>query len=158
MNEDKKAYRKLSFAKPPHVMVVDSRFYDDLADNLLAGVKAVLDTQGATFEHFTVPGALEVPAAIEMGVKTARFDAYVALGCVIRGETTHYEIVSGESSRALMDISVKHSLCLGNGILTVENKQQAIARANPAELDKGGGAAQAALEMLAFKHTLFGHS
>ncbi len=151
MNEDKKAYKKLSFDKPPHVMVVEARFYEDIADNLFAGAKAVFDANGATYERFTVPGSLEIPAAVEMAVRAGRFDAYLALGCVIRGETSHYDIVAGESSRGLMDLSVKHGIALGNGILTVESRQQAEARANPADMDKGGGAAQAALEMAVLK-------
>lgn len=154
MNEDKKTYKKLAFAKIPHVMVVEARFYEEIADNLFAGVKAVMESNGATYERFTVPGSLEIPAAVEIGERSGKFDAYVALGCVIRGETSHYDIVAGESSRGLMDLSIKHGLCLGNGILTVESKQQAMARANPADMDKGGGAAQAALEMVALKQQL----
>ncbi len=154
MNEDKKAYQKLTFDKAPHVMVVEARFYEEIADNLFDGAKAVFETNGASFERFTVPGALEIPAAIEMGARAGRFDAYVALGCVIRGETTHYDIVAGESSRGLMDLTIKHAIPLGNGILTVESKQQAMARANPADMDKGGGAAQAALEMVALKQQI----
>lgn len=154
MNEDKKTYKKLAFAKIPHVMVVEARFYEEIADNLFAGVKGVLESNGATYERFTVPGSLEIPAAVEIGERSGKFDAYVALGCVIRGETSHYDIVAGESSRGLMDLSIKHGLCLGNGILTVESKQQAMARANPADMDKGGGAAQAALEMVALKQQL----
>ncbi|MFA5591958.1 MAG: 6,7-dimethyl-8-ribityllumazine synthase [Micavibrio sp.] len=151
MNEDKKSYGKIDFIKKPHVMVVEARFYEDIADMLFAGAKAVFDMNGATYERFTVPGALEIPAAVEMGVQSGRFDAYLALGCVIRGETSHYDIVAGESSRGLMNISTGHGIALGNGILTVESRPQAEARANPAEMDKGGGAAQAALEMAALK-------
>lgn len=156
MNEDKKTPQKITFAKPPRVMVVEARFYDDIANDLFAGVKAVLDLHGATYERFAVPGALEIPAAVEMGVQAKRFDAYVALGCVIRGETSHYDIVAGESARGLMDLSIKHALPLGNGILTVESKGQARERANPEEMDKGGGAAQAALQMLALKYSMAG--
>lgn len=154
MNEDKKAYKKPDFAKPPHVMVVEARFYEDLGDMLFDGARAVLEANGATYERFTVPGALEIPASVELGVRAGRFDAYLALGCVIRGETGHYDIVAGESSRGLMDISIKHGAAIGNGILTVENKQQAVARANPSDMDKGGGAAQAALEMAALKQRI----
>lgn len=154
--DDPKEFRKLSFKAKPHVMIVEARFYDDIGDMLLEGATAVLETQGASFEKFTVPGALEIPAAIEFGVQSGRFNAYLALGCVIRGGTTHYEIVSGESSRALMDLSVKHALCLGNGILTVENMAQAVERADMKQLNKGGGAAQAALEMLVIKQSLLG--
>lgn len=156
MNEDKKAYQKLSFKKAPHVMVVEARFYETVADNLFAGAEAVFKASGATYERFAVPGALEIPAAVELGTRSGRFDAYLALGCVIRGETTHYDIVAGESSRGLIDLSIKHGLCLGNGILTVESRQQADARANPADMDKGGGAAQAALEMVVLKDKVLG--
>jgi 6,7-dimethyl-8-ribityllumazine synthase len=154
MNEDKKSYKSLQFSKAPHVMVAEARFYGDIADMLFDGAKAVFDANGATFERFTVPGSLELPAAIEMGVRAGRFDAYLALGCVIRGETSHYDIVAGESARGLMDVSIRHALALGNGILTVESKAQALARANRADMDKGGGAAQAALEMLVLKQQM----
>lgn len=143
---------------PPHIMIVEARFYDHIADMLLEGAKAALEEAGASYEVFTVPGALEIPAAIQFAVKglefyTARkrFDAYVALGTVIRGETTHYETVANESSRGLMDLSVQHTLCVGNGILTVENEAQAITRADRNQKDKGGDAARAALEMLKLK-------
>ncbi len=154
MNEDKRACKKLGFSKRPHVMVVEARFYADIADKLFAGAEAVFKDQGVTYERFAVPGALEIPAAIEIGARTGRFDAYLALGCVIRGETSHYDIVAGESSRGLMDLSIKHAACVGNGILTVESRQQAEARANPADMDKGGGAAQAALEMVLLKQSM----
>jgi len=143
---------------PTHarVLIVEARFYDDLADALLDGAKAALTDVGATYEVHTVPGALEIPAAIAilMDGAAARgqpFDGAVALGTVIRGETTHYEIVSEESSRALMDLSVQRKLPLGNGILTVENDAQAWARARRSELDKGGGAAKACLAMIRLK-------
>lgn len=143
---------------PTHarVLIVEARFYDDLADALLDGAKAALTEVGATYEVHTVPGALEIPAAIAilMDGAAARgqpFDGAVALGAVIRGETTHYEIVSEESSRALMDLSVQRKLPLGNGILTVENDAQAWARARRSELDKGGGAAKACLAMIRLK-------
>ncbi len=156
MNDEKKPYRILNFTASPRVMVVEARFYDDIADNMFAGAKAVFDANGATFQRFSVPGALEIPAAIEMGVRSKRFDAYLALGCVIRGETSHYDIVAGESARGLMDLTMRHGICLGNGILTVESRAQAEARANPADMDKGGGAAQAALEMLALQLQIAG--
>ncbi len=141
--------------RPPHLLVIEARFYDDLADELLRGATAALEEAGATFERVTVPGALEIPAALVMAISgKTRFDGYVALGCVIRGETTHYETVANESARALMDLSVTHRLALGNGILTVENDEQAWARARVGELDKGGGAAKAALAMIALKAKL----
>jgi len=143
---------------PTHarVLIVEARFYDDLADSLLEGAIAALDAAGAAHETHTVPGALEIPAAIAilMDGAAARgqpFDGAIALGTVIRGETTHYEIVSEESSRALMDLSVARKLPLGNGILTVENDAQAWARARRSELDKGGGAAKACLAMIRLK-------
>jgi 6,7-dimethyl-8-ribityllumazine synthase len=143
---------------PTHgrVLIVEARFYDDLADALLEGAKAAITEVGATYEVHTVPGALEIPAAIAILVDGAAargkpFDGAVALGSVIRGETTHYEIVSIESSRALMDLSVARKLPLGNGILTVENDAQAWARAKRSEMDKGGGAAKACLAMIRLK-------
>jgi len=144
------------FEFPPRIMVVEARFYEDVADALADGAMAVLNHYGAKVDRFAVPGALEIPAAVEMGVRAQRYDAFIALGCVIRGETSHYDIVAGESARALMDLSVRHVLCLGNGILTVENKAQAMARANPLDQDKGGGAAMAALSMLSLKSRLAG--
>ena len=129
------------------VLVVEARYYDDVADELLAGAEARV---------FTVPGALEIPAAIAILMEAARkaggpYDAAVALGCVIRGETGHYDIVAGESARALMDLSVSEHLPLGNGILTVETMEQALARARVSDMNKGGGAAEAALSLLAIK-------
>lgn len=139
-----------------HVLVVEARFYDDIADALLQGAAGLLEQAGATYEVVTVPGALELPATIAMLVEIAaahgrHYDAAIALGCVIRGETTHYEIVSEQSARGLMDLSVALRLPLGNGVITVENEAQALARAKPSEMNKGGGAAEAALTMLRLK-------
>ncbi len=141
------------------VLVVEARFYDTLADELLEGARAVLDKAGCRVDVVTVPGALEIPSAIVIGLRAADeavdpYEAVVALGTVIRGETGHYDIVAGESSRALMDLSVAFALPLGNGILTVENEAQAWARANRSEMDKGGGAAEAALSVLRYKRSL----
>ncbi|AOG07517.1 MULTISPECIES: 6,7-dimethyl-8-ribityllumazine synthase [unclassified Bosea (in: a-proteobacteria)] len=141
------------------VLVVEARFYDTLADELLEGARAVLDKAGCRVDVVTVPGALEIPSAIVIGLRAADeavdpYEAVVALGTVIRGETGHYDIVAGESSRALMDLSVAFALPLGNGILTVENEAQAWARANRSEMDKGGGAAEAALAVLRYKRSL----
>lgn len=138
------------------VLVVEARYYDAIADELLAGAQAALDAAAAEATVATVPGALEIPTAIAILVETAEragrpYDAAVALGCVIRGETGHYDIVAGESARALMDLSIALRLPLGNGILTVETEGQALARARVAELNKGGGAAEAALILLALK-------
>ncbi len=135
----------------PRILVVEARFYDDIADMLFAGAESVLAAVDATVERVYVPGVLEIPAAVAMGVMSEQFDGAVALGCVIRGETTHYDTVSEESARALMDISVVEGLPLGNGILTVENRDQAVVRADPTQKDKGGDAARACLAMLDVK-------
>jgi 6,7-dimethyl-8-ribityllumazine synthase len=137
----------------PHVLVVEARFYDDISDALLAGAAKALDAAGATYEKVTVPGALEIPAAIKFAHDgaQARFDGYVALGCVIRGETTHYETVANESASGLQLLAVRHGLAIGNGVLTVENEDQAFVRARADGQDKGGGAARAALAMIALK-------
>lgn len=139
-------------AEGRHFLIVEARYYEALADALLAGAQAEFAAAGARVTVVTVPGALEIPAAIAMAeAGEGAFDGYVALGCVIRGETTHYEIVSNESARALMALSVDHRIALGNGILTVENEEQAWERAAPDRQDKGGGAARAALVMAALK-------
>lgn len=135
----------------PHVMIVEARFYNDIADHLLDGAREELERSGATYDVFQVPGALEIPAAVKFAAECGRYDAYVALGTVIRGETTHYDTVANESSRGLMNLSIDDKLALGNGILTVENHEQAMDRADKSRKNKGGGAAQAALEMLALK-------
>ena len=133
-----------------HVLIVEARFYDHLNDLLLAGARAAIEGAGHSHETITVPGALEVPGAVALASETGRHDAYVALGVVIRGETYHFEIVAGESARGLMALSMD-GLAIGNGILTVENEAQALARARRDEKDKGGEAAKAALAMLALK-------
>lgn len=134
----------------PHFLIVEARFYSEIADHQLEGATAVLKAAGATWEVLTVPGALEIPAAIAFADASGAFDGYVALGCVIRGETFHFEVVAGESARALMALTLD-GLAIGNGILTVENEAQAWARARVAEKDKGGEAAVAALAMAAVK-------
>ena len=138
------------------VVIVEARFYDDLADELLRGAKAALEAAQAQADVLTVPGALEIPAALTIALDAAEaagapYDAAVALGCVIRGETFHFDIVAGESARALMDLSVARGLPLGNGIITAENDAQAWTRARVNELNKGGGAAEAALAVLRIK-------
>ncbi|WP_375457297.1 6,7-dimethyl-8-ribityllumazine synthase [uncultured Methylobacterium sp.] len=157
------SHRKDAPASPKipgaRVLVVEARFYDALADALLAGARAAIAAAGAEATVVTVPGALEIPAAVAILVEAAAqagnpYDAVVALGCVIRGETGHYDIVAGESARALMDLSVALRLPLGNGILTVENEAQASARARVSEMNKGGGAAEAALAVLALKRAV----
>jgi len=140
-------------ADKPNILIVEARFYDDIADELFEGAKAVLDAAGADYERVQVPGVFEIPAAIAMGRKRQtsdepRFNGFIALGCVIRGETSHYDVVAGESGRALMDMAVKERLAMGNGILTVDTKAQADARAGRNQKDKGGDAARACLAML----------
>ena len=140
----------------PHLLIVEARFYDDLADALLDGAKAALDAAGATYDLATVPGALEIPAVISFALDGAEeggvdYDGFVALGTVIRGETHHFDIVANESARALMNLATDESLAIGNGILTTENEEQAWARARRSEGDKGGFAARAALTMIALR-------
>jgi len=133
-----------------HLLIAEARFYAHLNDMLLGGARAAIEKAGHTHETLTVPGALELPGAIALASESGQYDAYVALGVVIRGETYHFEIVAGESARGLMALSLD-GLAVGNGILTTEDEAQAIRRADPAQLDKGGGAAEAALAMLALK-------
>jgi 6,7-dimethyl-8-ribityllumazine synthase len=140
-------------------LIVEARFYDDLQDAMLEGAVAELKAAGLTYDVITVPGALEIPAAVAIAVDSAAangkpYDAAIALGCVIRGDTIHFEIVSQESSRGLMDLAVARKLPLGNGILTVNNEDQAWARARASELNKGGDAARAALAMLRIKRRM----
>ena len=133
----------------PRILIVESRFYDGIATSLLDGATAALDLANAQFERITVTGALEIPPAILLASQSDRgYDGYVALGCVIRGETYHFEIVAGESARGLMDLGLQPGLCIGNGILTVENEKQAELRAGRAGGDKGGDAARACLSLI----------
>ena len=134
-----------------HILIVDSRFYEDIADELMQGATEALTAAGVTFEVITVPGAFEVPAAIRFALTTGKFAGYVALGCVIRGETSHYDYVCGESARGLNQLAIEYSAAIGYGILTVENKEQAWERADTGEGNKGGVAAQACLTMVAIK-------
>jgi len=141
------------------VLIVEARFYDDIQDALLDGARAELTKAGVDHDLVTVPGALEIPAAIAIALDAAEergapYDAVVALGCVVRGDTIHFEIVSNESAGALMSLSVARRLPLGNGILTVETDAQAMERARPSKMDKGGDAARAALAMLRLKRRL----
>jgi 6,7-dimethyl-8-ribityllumazine synthase len=133
------------------VLIVEARFYEDMADALAEGVAAVLGAAGVAYERVSVPGVLEVPVAIKYASATNAYDGYVALGVVIRGETTHYEIVCNESARALMELGIKDMLSIGNGIQTVENSDQAWARCKMSEKDKGGGAAKAALALMGLR-------
>ena len=137
----------------PHILIIEARFYDDLADELARGAIGALEGAGATYDRVSVPGVLEIPAAMSMAMLAAEqggvvYDGFVTLGVVIRGETTHYDIVSNESARAIMDLAVEGCVAVGNGIQTVENGDQAWARANVSDKDKGGGAAKAALAMI----------
>ncbi|MFO1242767.1 MAG: 6,7-dimethyl-8-ribityllumazine synthase [Rickettsiales bacterium] len=135
----------------PHILIVSATFYRDLADALLKGCVAELEKVGATYEAITVPGAFEIPAAISMAHQTNKYDGYVALGCVIRGETTHYDYVCLESARGLNDLAVREHAAIGYGILTTENKHQALERALPDRGNKGAFAAHACLTMIALK-------
>lgn len=132
------------------LLIVEARFYDHLNDLLLEGARAAIEEAGHSHETITVPGALEIPAAVALAAEGNAYDGFVALGVVIRGETYHFEIVAGESARGLMALSLD-GVAIGNGILTVENEAQALARARRTEKDKGGEAAKAALAMLALK-------
>ena len=136
----------------PKILIVEARYYEDISDALLAGAQAALARAGARVEKIAVPGALEIPGAIAMAA--AQFDGFVALGFVILGETTHYDIVSNESARGIMDLTVRERLAIGNGILTCENEEQAWERAKPDRLNKGGGAADACLAMIALRSKL----
>ncbi len=142
--------------KGVRILIVEARFYDDIADALLAGASKVLKAAGAQFDCLTVPGSLEIPAAIAIAVDSARrhrrpYDGAVALGCVIRGDTIHFDIVAHQSARGLMDLAVTQQLPIGNGIITVDNEAQAWVRARQEDQDKGGDAARAALAMVALK-------
>ncbi|HEX3502771.1 MAG TPA: 6,7-dimethyl-8-ribityllumazine synthase [Xanthobacteraceae bacterium] len=146
-------------AKGARILIVEARYYDDIADALLTGAKKALQDAGAQFDLISVPGSLEIPPAIAIALDAAQkkrrpYDGAVALGCVIRGETIHFEIVSQESARGLLDLSVARRIPIGNGIVTVENEAQAKARADVDDQDKGGGAARAALALVSLKKRL----
>ena len=150
--------------EPLRILVVESRFYDAISDALLEGASDALKAFGAEFDVVTVPGAFELPAAIAFaedaghGAAGVRYDGYIALGCVIRGETTHYDYVCGESARGLMNLAVERRLAIGYGVLTVEDEAQAWARARVSEGDKGGFAARTCLDMITLKRQLHGQS
>jgi 6,7-dimethyl-8-ribityllumazine synthase len=135
------------------LLIVEARFYDHLNDLLLEGARAAIEAEGHVHETVTVPGALEIPGAIALAAETGRYDGFVALGVVIRGETYHFEIVSNESARGIMALTMD-GIAIGNGILTVEDEAQALTRARPREKDKGGEAAKAALAMMKLKERL----
>jgi len=143
----------------PNILIIEARFYGEIADALAEGATKTLEAAGATFERIAVPGVLEIPAALSMALsamedKGVIYDGFVLLGCVIRGETSHYDIVANESARAVMDLTIDADLALGNGILTVENADQAWARAKIDDKNKGGDAAQAALDMIGVRQRL----
>ena len=142
----------------PHILIVEARFYEDIADELVKGAMGALEKAGVTFDRLAVPGAFEIPAAIRMAIRAMhfhphrrRYDGYVALGCVIRGETTHYDYVCQESARGLQNLALEFTLALGYGILTVENESQAWERARVDRKNKGGDAARACLAMIEAK-------
>ena len=145
-------------ASKVHLLLVEARFYPDISDELLKGATEEIERAGGSFERIAVPGALEIPPAIRFAIRAMdlvggrrRYDGYVGLGCVIRGETSHYDIVSQQSARGLMDLSLQHTVAIGNGILTVENEDQAWSRARVSEGNKGGDAARATLAMIEVK-------
>jgi 6,7-dimethyl-8-ribityllumazine synthase len=152
----RRSKRVSNSGKRARILIVEARFYDDIADALLAGASEALKEAGAEFDCVTVPGSLEIPAAIAIVVDAARrhrrpYDGVVALGCVIRGDTIHFDIVAHQSARGLMDLSVARQLPIGNGIITVDNEAQAWVRARQEEQNKGGDAARAALAMIGLK-------
>ena len=137
----------------PHILIIDAPYYTHISSALVEGAEEVLKEQGASWDYVAVPGVLEVPAAVSMALEGMsrggkHYDGFITLGCVIRGETTHYDIVAFESARAIMDLTIAECLALGNGIQTVENEAQALARARKEELNKGGHAASAVLDMI----------
>ncbi|MBL4929965.1 6,7-dimethyl-8-ribityllumazine synthase [Fuscibacter oryzae] len=146
-----------TFDKPVRLLIVVAPWYKDITDNLVAGAQATAAKCGTTVEVIEVPGALEIPTAIGIAERMGDFDGYVALGCVIRGETTHYETVCNDSSRAITLLGLQ-GLCIGNGVLTVETLAQAVVRADPADQDKGGGAAAAALHLVALSRKWAGQT
>ncbi|HTW35708.1 MAG TPA: 6,7-dimethyl-8-ribityllumazine synthase [Rhizomicrobium sp.] len=142
-----------------NILIIEARFYEHISDKLLDGAAAALEKAGANFDRIAVPGALEIPVAVLFAAKASEgagktYDGFIALGCVIRGETYHFEIVSNESARGLIDLALEHGLCIGNGILTVENEEQALDRARRDGLDKGGDAARACLALIELKARL----
>lgn len=138
-------------ADAPHILIAEARFYEDIADELMQGACAALKAAGATFEAVAVPGAFEIPAAFRMAIESGRYDGYIALGCVIRGETSHYDYVCGESARGLMSLSTRYGAAIGFGILTTENREQAWARASREKKNKGAFAADTCLRMVALR-------
>jgi 6,7-dimethyl-8-ribityllumazine synthase len=151
MAEPRRSHVPTYSAPGARFLVVEARYYDGIGDMLLAGARRALEAAGASLDIINVPGALEIPAAIHLALQSGAYAGAVALGCVIRGETYHFEIVAGESSRAIMDLTVQQDYAIGNGILTTENEEQAVVRADPHQGDKGGDAARAALALFGLK-------
>jgi 6,7-dimethyl-8-ribityllumazine synthase len=156
-----RASSSYKFEQKPHVLIVEGRYHEDIGRSLLEGAHKVLEDAGATHEVMTVPGAFEIPAAIAYAVKALdfdagrrRFDGYIALGCVIEGETRHHEVIGNESLRGLQEIALRYALAIGNGILTCATEAQAKGRADPKKKDRGGAAAAACLRMVEIKHSL----
>ncbi|MEX2649516.1 MAG: 6,7-dimethyl-8-ribityllumazine synthase [Alphaproteobacteria bacterium] len=141
-------------AKGPRVLVIEARFYPDIADGLAAGAGAVLKAAGAGFDRVEVPGALELPAAVAMAIEGGRYDGYVVLGCVIRGETSHYDLVCNEAARGVNELALRHQAAIGFGVLTCDNGEQARRRADPKGKNKGGEAARACLAMIELRESL----
>lgn len=159
MEHTRKPATEFKFEEKPHIMVVEARHYDQVSDPLLAGAKAVLERAGVTYDVYTVPGSLEIPAAILYAVKSLDFDAvrrrydgYVALGAIIKGATRHDQIIGDVSAQTLQNLALQHTLAIGNGILTCDTLDQAVERADPTRLDRGGAAAEACLKMIMLKH------
>jgi 6,7-dimethyl-8-ribityllumazine synthase len=157
--ETKRQPLSFKFDAMPHLLVVEGRYYNDIADLQLAGAKAVMDRVGASYEIITVPGALEIPSAMLYAVKgldfdavRRRFDGYVALGCILKGDTMHDQIVGLESARGLQELALRYVLAVGNGILTCNSHAQAIERADPAQQDRAGAAVEACLRQIEIKH------
>jgi 6,7-dimethyl-8-ribityllumazine synthase len=140
--------------RKPHILIVQARFYDDIANMLVEGAVTTLDAAGATWEEIEVPGAFEIPATINWAL--ANYDGFIALGCVIRGETTHYDYVCGESARGLQELALHKQAPIGYGILTTENREQAVVRADPKQKNKGKDAAEACLRMVEIKRRFTG--
>ncbi|MFA5041408.1 MAG: 6,7-dimethyl-8-ribityllumazine synthase [Bdellovibrionales bacterium] len=157
--ESPQAPATFTFESTPHIMIVQSAFYPEIADLQMQGVKAVLDSVNATYETLVVPGSLEIPAAISFAIRSLDFDpvrrrndGFIALGCVIKGGTHHDEIVAFESARGLQDLAIRYALAIGNGILTCNTMEQAMERADPARMNRGGAATEACLRMIELKH------
>lgn len=136
------------------ILIIEARFYEEIADKMVSSAVLEIEQGGFTFETVQVPGAFEIPAAVSMGIKSGKYDGYVALGCVIRGETTHYDYVCGESARGLNELAIDRNAAIGYGIITAENREQANVRADRAQKDVGGRAAKACIAMLDLKEKM----